>query len=114
MLIDNAEQLFAIFLADLHHVENGESDFDYDTTSTGTVSGEFSMEALMELARRKMRPEYNERNLRQRIIETYASHFKGLSRYMRSFNETTRNLFMVLNTPSLESLDGCVWRKDYR
>ena len=106
MLIDNAEQLFAIFLADLHHVENGESDFDYDTTSTGTVSGEFSMEALMELARRKMRPEYNERNLRQRIIETYASHFKGLSRYMRSFNETTRNLFMVLNTPSLESLDG--------
>ena len=25
---------------------------------------------------------------------------------MRSFNETTRNLFMVLNTPSLESLDG--------
>ena len=106
MLIDNAEQLFAIFLADLHHVENGESDFDYDTTSTGTVSGEFSMEALMKLARRKMRPEYNERNLRQRIIETFASHFKGLSRYMRSFNETTRNLFMVLNTPSLESLDG--------
>ena len=49
MLIDNAEQLFAIFLADLHHVANGEFDFDYDTTSTGTVSGEFSMEALMKL-----------------------------------------------------------------
>ena len=60
----------------------------------------------MELARRKIRPEYNERNLRQRIIDTFASHFRGLARYMRSFNETTRNLFMVLNTPSLPSLDG--------
>lgn len=106
MLIDNAEQLFAIFLADLHHVENGESDFDYDTTSEARTSGEFSMETLMELARRKIRPEYNERNLRQRIIDTFASHFRGLARYMRSFNETTRNLFMVLNTPSLPSLDG--------
>ena len=106
MLNDNAEQLFAIFLADLHHVENGESDFDYDTTSTGTVSGDFSIEALMDLARRKMRPEYNERNLRQRIIETFADHFSGLSRYMRSINEVVRNFFMVLDTPSLSSLDG--------
>ena len=106
MLIDNAEQLFVVFLADLHHVENGESDFDYDTTSTGTVSGEFSLETLLELARRKIRPEYNERNLQQRIIDTFADHFRGLSRYMRSFNEITQNLFMVLNTPSLPSLDG--------
>lgn len=106
MIAENVEQLFAIFIADLHHVENGESDFDYDTTSTRTVSGEFTMETLMELARRKIRPEYNERHLRQKIIDTFASHFKGLSRYMRSFNEATRNLFMVLNTPSLPSLDG--------
>ena len=106
MIDENVEQLFAIFMADLHHVENGESDFDYDTTSTGTVSGEFTMEALMELARRKIHPEYNEKLLRQRIIDTFACHFRGLARYMRSFNETTRNLFMVLNTPSLPSLDG--------
>lgn len=106
MIVENIEQLFAVFLADFRNVESGDSDFDYDTTSTGTVSGEFSMEALIELARRKIRPEYNERNLRQRIIDTFASHFEAMSRYMRNFNEITRNLFMVLNTPSLPSLDG--------
>ena len=106
MLIDNVEQLFAIFMEDLHHVENEESDFDYDTTSEGTASGVFSMDALMELARRKLRPEYNEEKLQQKIIETYAGHFAGIAQYMRSFGETTKSLFRVLNTPSIPSLDG--------
>ena len=106
MIADNVEQLFAIFMADLRNVENGDSDFDYDTTNQTPRQGGFSMEDLMEMARKKIRPEYDERKLQERIVETYSDHFKGLSRYMRSFNETTRNLFMVLNTPSLPILDG--------
>ncbi len=106
MIAENVEQLFAIFMADLRNVENGESDFDYDTTNNVHPQGGFSMEDLMEMARRKNRPEYNELKLQQKIIEMYADHFKGLSRYMRSFNDATRNLFMVLNTPSLPTLDG--------
>lgn len=106
MIVENVEQLFAIFMTDLRNVENGDSDFDYDTTNDVHSQGVFSMEDLLEMVRRKIRPEYNELKLQQRIIETYANHFKGLSQHMRSFNETTRNLFMVLNTPSLASLDG--------
>lgn len=106
MIVENVEQLFAIFMADLRNVENGDSDFDYDTTNQEHTQNVFSMEDLVEMVRRKMRPEYDESKLQQKIIETYANHFRELSRYMRSFNETTRNLFMVLNTPSLSSLDG--------
>lgn len=106
MIVENIEQLFAIFMSDLRNVENGDSDFDYDTTDNEHTQGRFSMEDLMEMARRKIRPEYNEIELQQRIIETYASHFSGLSQHMRSFNTTTRSLFMVLNTPSLPTLDG--------
>ena len=106
MIADNVEQLFAIFMADLRNVENGDSDFDYDTTNQTPRQGGFSIEGLMEMARKKIRPEYDERKLQERIIETYSDHFRGLSRYMRSFNETTRYLFMVLNTPSLPILDG--------
>ncbi len=106
MIVENIEQLFAIFMADLLNVENGDSDFDYDTTNNEHPQGGLSMEDLMEMARRKIRPEYNELKLQQRIIETYADHFRGLSQYMRNFNETTRTLFTVLNTPSLSTLDG--------
>ena len=106
MINSNIEQLFAIFMTDLRHVENKESDFDYDTTTDTSTTASFSMEDLMELARRKIRPEYDEAKLQQKIIETYAEHFKEVSRYMRNFNETVRNLFMVLNTTSLPGLDG--------
>lgn len=106
MIVENLEQLFAIFMADLRNVENGDSDFDYDTTNQAHPQGVFSMETLVEMVRRKIRPEYNESALQHKIIETYAERFRGLARYMRSFNETTRTLFMVLNTPSLPSLDG--------
>lgn len=106
MIVENVEQLFAIFIADLRNVENGDSDFDYDTTNDVNQQEVFSMADLMEVIRRKIRPEYDESKLQQKIVETYAEHFRGLSRYMRSLNETTKNLFMVLNTPSLPSLDG--------
>lgn len=106
MIVENIEQLFAIFMADLRNVENGDSDFDYDTTNNINPQGTFSMEDLVEMVRRKIHPEYDESKLQHRIVETYADHFRGLSRYMRSLNETTKNLFMVLNTPSLPNLDG--------
>lgn len=106
MIVENVEQLFAIFMADLRNVENGDSDFDYDTTNDVNQQEVFSMADLMEVIRRKIRPEYDESKLQQKIVETYAEHFRGLSRYMRSLNETTKNLFMVLNTPSLPNLDG--------
>ena len=109
MLTDNTEQLFAIFLADFHHVENEESDFDYDTTTTpvGEDSSEVqTMDDLMELVRHKMRPEYNEKTLKQHIIENYTADFQDVRRYMRSMNEVVNNFFMVLNTPSLPHLDG--------
>ncbi len=106
MLDENAEQLFSIFMADLRNVENGDSDFDYDTTDQEPIQASFSMEDLVEMVRRKIRPEYDESKLQQKILETFAERFKGLSRHLRSFNETVRAFFMVLNTPSLPSLDG--------
>lgn len=106
MLTDNAEQLFAIFMTDLRNVENKESDFDYDTTQIDIPSGELTMEGLLDLAKRKIRPEYNEVELRRCIINKFESHFNEMTRYMRSLEETTNNLFMVLNTPSLTGLDG--------
>jgi len=109
MLTDNTEQLFAIFMGDLHHVENEESDFDYDTTTITTPEnslGVGTMAELLELARRKLHPEYNEEHVKQYIIANYAADFSGVSRYMRSMEEVVDNFFMVLNTPSLKDLDG--------
>jgi len=106
MITENVEQLFAIFMADLRNVENGDSDFDYDTTSVVVDSSLSSMEELIALAKKKIRPEYDEEKLRQKIVETYSAHFAGLSKYIRGLDEITNNLFMVLNTPSLPTLDG--------
>ncbi len=63
MLSDNAEQLYAIFIADLHHVEVEESDFDYDTTPMGIAKGTFSMESLMELASKMEKGEHETTNI---------------------------------------------------
>ena len=106
MMAENIEQLFAIFMSDLRNVENGDSDFDYDTTNQEQPREGFSMEDLMEMVRRKIRPDYNEANLKERIVATYASHFNGVSRYMPAFDDTVNTMFRVLNTPSLPGLDG--------
>ena len=106
MIVENVEQLFAIFIADLRNVENGDSDFDYDTTNQTPQQGGFSMEDLVEMVRRKIRPEYNETALKERMVASYASHFNGLSRYMSAFDKTVNCMFKVLNTPSLPGLDG--------
>lgn len=106
MIAENVEQLFAIFMADLRNVENGDSDFDYDTTTQTPPQGVLSMENLVEMVRRKIRPEYNETALKERIITSYASHFSGLSSFMPAFDETVNAMFKLLNTPSLPRLDG--------
>lgn len=106
MIAENIEQLFAIFMSDLRNVENGDSDFDYDTTNQEQPREGFSMEDLMEMVRRKIRPDYNEANLKERIVASYASHFNGVSRYMPAFDDTVNTMFRVLNTPSLPGLDG--------
>ena len=106
MIAENIEQLFAIFMSDLRNVENGDSDFDYDTTNQEQPREGFSMEDLMEMVRRKIRPDYNEANLKERIVASYASHFNGVSRYLPAFDDTVNTMFRVLNTPSLPGLDG--------
>ena len=106
MINENVEQLFSIFIADLRNVENGDSDFDYDTTNQEPAQGVMSMEDLVEMVRRKIRPEYNEAVLKERIVASYASHFKGVAGYMPTFDETVDSMFTVLNTPSLPNLDG--------
>ena len=106
MIVENIEQLFATFMADLRNVENGDSDFDYDTTDQKRSKDTFSMEDLIEMARRKIRPDYNEPALKEQIIASYASHFKALSGYMPAFTETVDTMFRILNTPSLSGLDG--------
>lgn len=46
LLKDNLEELFAIFMADIQNVENGESDFNYDTTADVRAQEIFSAAAL--------------------------------------------------------------------
>ena len=50
MIVENVEQLFAIFIADLRNVENGDSDFDYDTTNDVNQQEVFSMADMMNLS----------------------------------------------------------------
>ena len=107
MLDDNQEQFYSLFLEQLKHVDDGEADFDYDTTDSETPTDEgFSMEDLIEMARKKIRPDYNEETLKTCMCETYAPRFEKISGIVRSMSETVNNLFKVLNTPSIESLDG--------
>ena len=55
MLDDNVEQFYSIFMEQLKDVENGDSDFDYDTTSDSepTSSAPVSMDELVEIVRKK-------------------------------------------------------------
>ena len=125
MINDNVEQLYSIFLNDLGNVKNHESDFDYDTTNLPPVtdqpdpaqeptpsspdqsqSGGFSMDDLINLVRRKLKPEYNEAKLKESIVDKYSVHFEDVANTMRQMDEIVDNLFMVLNTTTLPQLDG--------
>ena len=101
LIKDNVEELFAIFIADLHNVENGDSDFNYDTTGNTHHHGAFSMEALknyISLYTRKLENieddkdvrdliykrlhlnvETNELELEQEVKEQYGFRYPGMS-----------------------------------
>lgn len=108
MLDDNVEQFYSIFMEQLKDVENGDSDFDYDTTSDSepTSSAPVSMDELVEIVRKKMHPDYNETALKECLCRTYAPHFDKIAGKIRPMKETVDNLFRVLNTESLDTLDG--------
>ena len=108
MLDDNVEQFYSIFMEQLKDVDNGDSDFDYDTTSGSepTSSDSMSMDDLMEIVRKKMHPDYNEDVLKECLCRTYAPHFEKIAGIIRPMEKTVDNLFRVLNTESLNSLDG--------
>ena len=108
MLDDNVEQFYSIFMEQLKDVDNGDSDFDYDTTSGSepTSSDSMSMDDLMEIVRKKMHPDYNEDALKECLCRTYAPHFEKIAGKIRPMEKTVDNLFRVLNTESLDTLDG--------
>ena len=108
MLDDNVEQFYSIFMEQLKDVDNGDSDFDYDTISGSepTSSDSMSMDDLMEIVRKKMHPDYNEDVLKECLCRTYAPHFEKIAGKIRPMEKTVDNLFRVLNTESLDTLDG--------
>lgn len=108
MLDDNVEQFYSIFMEQLKDVDNGDSDFDYDTTSDGepTSSDTMSMDDLMEMVRKKLHPDYNEDALKECLCRTYATHFEKIAGKIRPMEKTVDNLFKVLDTETLDTLDG--------
>lgn len=107
MLDDNVEQFFSLFMKQLKQVEDGEADFDYDTTDSEAASSEdLTMEELIEMARKKLHPEYNEETLKTCMCKIYAPRFEKIAGMIRPMNEVVENLFKVLNTSSIDSLDG--------
>lgn len=107
MLDDNVEQFYSIFMGQLKDVDTGGSDYDYDTTSDNEpTSGPISMDDLEEIIRKKMHPDYNESALKECLCRTYAPHFEKITDKIRPITETVDNLFKILDTESLDKLDG--------
>lgn len=112
MLTVNADQLYAIFIADLKNVKNHDSDFDYDTTHLpvdgheGSAAKPSTMDQVMKLAMMKLKPTYKESAVKEAVVEKYNADFKDVSYAMRDFEEITDNLLMVLNATTKPELDG--------
>ena len=109
MLDDNVEQFYSIFMEQFKDVDNGDSDFDYDTTtseSEPSSSDTMSMDDLMEMVRKKFHPDYNEAALKECLCRTYAPHFEKIAGKIRPMKKTVDNLFRVLDTETLDTLDG--------
>ncbi len=109
MLKDNMEHLYAIFASSLNGEEHRETDFDYDTTHTanGTAAPTpQSMEDILTMVRNMYRPKYDQRALKQAIVEQFTDRFADVAHSMRGMEETVDNLFMVLDLPAVESLNG--------
>lgn len=107
LMKDNADYLLGVFLNDYRNVENGDSDFDYDTTGNKQSADEnLSWKQLMDDARRKYRPAYDEDRLKELLTEKFAPAFTGIANNIRSMEEVVDNLMMVLSKQSNPNLDG--------
>jgi type I restriction enzyme R subunit len=95
---------------DFKNVEEGDSDFDYDTTENTTSENSearFDIEQLRRELMQKIRPSYHEGKLKEALVNNYASDFEALGGRIRSMEEVVDNLFMLLNTKSgKDDLDG--------
>lgn len=109
MLKDNMEHLYAVFVSSLKNEEQQRDDFNYDTTHTtnGTVvPSPQNLDDIISMVRNMYRPQYDQKALKQAIVEQYTERFADISHSMRSMEETVDNLFMILDLPAVESLDG--------
>lgn len=107
LMKDNSAYLFNIFINDIRNVENGDSDFDYDTTDNGQNDHyDINWEELMAEARRKYRPVYDEEKLKETLTVKFAPAFANIAHHIRSMEEVVDNMMMVLSKPSNQSLDG--------
>lgn len=109
MLDENKEQLFDIFMRNYRHVEQEESDFDFDTKDNAATDEQLSgmtWDQMVEHVMQKVRPSYNEGLLKEALVDQYSSRFAGLSHRMHDMEDVVENLMMVLNQTSKESLDG--------
>ena len=109
MLKDNMEHLYAIFVSSLSGEEHQAADFDYDTTKTanGTAAPTpQNLDDILAMVRDMYRPKYDRQALKQAIVEQFTDRFADVAHSMRSMEETVDNLFMVLDLPTVEVLDG--------
>lgn len=109
MLKDNMEHLYAVFAASQKNEARQRDDFNYDTTRTAngaTAPAPQNMDDIITMVRNMYRPQYDQKALKQAIVEQYTERFADVSHSMRGMAETVDNLFMILDLPAVESLDG--------
>lgn len=64
------------------------------------------VEAIAERTRLASRVEYDENVLKAKMVETMATFFASMRTRMRPMDEIVDGLFFILDTPSIQSLDG--------
>lgn len=109
MLDENKEQLFDIFMRNFRHVEQEESDFDFDTkddTATDDNYSGMSWDEMVDRVMQKIRPSYNEKILKEVLVDQYSSRFAELSHRLPSMEEIVDYLMVVLNEESNDQLSG--------
>lgn len=108
LLENNAEQLFAFFVAQMCSSTTTEPDFDFDTTvdGAGNPTPAIDMNHLMELIRQKGHPNFDKGALKLSIADQFDNLLKTRDLGIRDIEETTDNLFMVLETETNDDLDG--------
>lgn len=78
---------------------------EHDQTFSISLIRKF-VEAIAERTRLSSRVEYDEDALKAIITDVMASFFMSMRTRMRSMDEIVDGLFFILDTPSIQSLDG--------